>query len=454
MKKEKLSADDIQRKYGTGKYKKKRIKDNQKIEDAEIKIKMVKNKKVGFSLSNVDYPFLRLYVVVGFIIFVITMFSVFKLTNVEKVKPQLFVDNTKKELVNGILIKENIPYISFEDIKKIFSKDSLNLETENRFVIFGEKKTVEFFVNKNSIYVNGVHDEIKNQPIVMQDDIYLDIENLVKVFDNYKILVSKKFAIFIDTPYEDDKQIKLKEDVFLKKTKSILSENILKLEKNKTYKYIDESKSYFKIRTKEGDVGYINKKSAENVIIAKEKEEKQKEKKLTEKDINIIKEFKNPSANFDLIKKEKDKININIVDAVNFKIEKNLIKVEKIIDPESKAYSEYYKKIENEDMIPALNVNIDNSFKNMLSSYNFRKEFIWKIIEEMKRYKMQGINISFDEEINIKDINRIVLELKPYLRANNISNIYVEIKGISKNRQNEKEYNILKEIERIANFVY
>ena len=175
-----------------------------------------------------------------------------------------------ESLESGLLIKDDVIYLEKEDLKKSLDDDLY--EEDEKIILSGEKKIAVMEIDKREIEINGATIETKNQCFKNEEgQKYIPIEELKNVYDFELTFIKEYNNIIIDFYSKKLEKAYTKKDIAIKKGKSILSKNVEKLKKGTWIIYIEQEGEWAKVRTQNGNLGYIKKKNLTNFI--KEREE-------------------------------------------------------------------------------------------------------------------------------------------------------------------------------------
>lgn len=421
MKKNRIK--EIQKKYGTGKYKEKKEITKIKIEEAEFKKKQIDKNKKGFNFKTKS-PFLRLYIPIILLILNIILIIIFRGTNINSFMPKLIIDHKEIKTVSSIILKKKGEiltnknernsadvYMSLKDIKQNLDQTLLYNEKENEIVLTSETNLIQIIPNKNEISINGIKKPVKD--ICFKDGVYryVKINEIIEPL-GYNMMISEDFNIILDKKNGKLKTLKLKEDAYLRKKTGIFSKKIRKLNKEETCIVAEEFPKYIYLRTKDGIYGFVSKKKVQNIIVSR-KEEKREEKK----EYNYILNYANPGENPDFINKSKNKDNAVISNMFEASIEnKKGIFVKELFDLKSPSYNKYVNKIKDyEKMDMFAKIYIKKDLINYLDDFSYRIELIKKIDKVVKENSLDKIAFQFEEIKDPAAISRFLIELKPVL---------------------------------------
>ena len=216
-------------------------------------------------------------------------------------------ENITEKIESPIIIENEQIYMSYDDIKKFLDK-TLYTENETNLIITASDKKVAAINSQNqTLEINGSNVEVKNIFMERDGKKYIAISELKNVY-NYDIKNIKKTNIItIDSLNKKSTKAYAKKNLKVKKEKKLLSTNIDEIKKGSWLYFVTEENDYAKIRTQNGFLGYVKKKSLANFV--NERDDFVEEIK----EFNEEKALKQDVSKDDLTTFEKRKKIINII---------------------------------------------------------------------------------------------------------------------------------------------
>lgn len=318
-------------------------------------------------------------------------------------------------------VKDGGLYVSVDTISKTIDENIYYDNIATKVIITTKDKVIKFKIDENKVSRNFEYSDIDTPAKLVNGQPYIDI-NLVKEEYNIKTEYNEKTnTIVIDKLSTSDipvnyNLVNVYSDI---STKSNVLD-ILNID-DKVTVYTDslEHKSWYKIKTDKGIVGYISKNSV--TIQAEEKENVETESKENKDKIVMFWQY---GSNLDVLGKNKIE-GVNVVSPTWYELKNSSG------DISSKYSSSYYSKAKEYGykIWPIITNGIDsasysaNDTSALLKSEYNRENFIKNIREIAKKDKLDGINIDFE---SMKDDDRelytqFIRELTPILRNEGIT---------------------------------
>ena len=322
--------------------------------------------------------------------------------------------NVTSNLKNDILIQDGIIYLSKADIGNFFDKYIYEEKDTNKIITTYEKKIAEIDFENNNITINGSNKNIYAHAIKEGNVIYLPISEMKDVYDIEIDNIENTKTITMDSLEKEQKKAIVSSNLSVKSSTKFLSKTIDKIKKGDTVIVISSENGYSKIRTSNGKIGYIKTKKLENEHTVRENMEE--EKQINGK-VNLTWDY------FSTVASAPDRTGtsidgINVVSPAFFYIDENARFNENIGD-EGEAYIQWahnngYKIW---PIVSNAEAGIDVTSK-IMNNYTYRQKLIERIVNVCVKYKLDGINIDFENmKQEDKDLySRFIIELTPRLK--------------------------------------
>ena len=339
--------------------------------------------------------------------------------NVNEAGLVIYGDNIKTNY--DPFVKDGGLYVSVDTISKTIDENIYYDNIATKVIITTKDKVVKFKIDENKVSRNFEYSDIDTPAKLVNGQPYIDI-NLVKDEYNIKTEYNEKTnTIVIDKLSTSDIPVNYNlVNVYSNiSTKSDVLDILNKNDKVTVYTDSLEHKSWYKIKTDKGIVGYISKNSV--TIQAEEKENVETESKENKDKIVMFWQY---GSNLDVLGKNKIE-GVNVVSPTWYELKNSSG------DISSKYSSSYYSKAKEYGykIWPIITNGIDsasysaNDTSALLKSEYNRENFIKNIREIAKKDKIDGINIDFE---SMKDDDRelytqFIRELTPILRNEGIT---------------------------------
>ena len=297
-----------------------------------------KTKKNNKNHHNKSYKKIAFVVVI--VLFIIIIFNIKSNKNFLVYHDSQVIlnnENITTNLQEEIIKKNQKIYMSMKDIETFFDKTIYQEEETGLIITTASKKIATLKIGEQYITINGVKQETEDPVIEKDGEYYLSVSDLEKIY-NYDLEYKEQSNIItIDSFNKESIKAEAKKNLKVKQENKIFSKVIENVKKGDSVIFISEEDGVAKIRTQNGNIGYVKKKLLDNIVTERENlaeeassinEENSLEYDITSKDISSF-EKREEVTNLILQQAIKsDKMNVKIVyngeqnsDFERFKIE-------------------------------------------------------------------------------------------------------------------------------------
>lgn len=331
-------------------------------------------------------------------------------------------NNVTLSLKRELIIKDDIIFLSLQDISNFFDNDIYFEPTEKRIITTSNTKVASLLLDDNTITINS-NDVILNASAFQTSDeyetIYLPFSELSNVY-NVEINHDKDSDIItIDSLSRKQVKAVVNNNVSIKSSPRTLSRTVSKLNSSDSVIFISSSNGWSKVRTSDGTLGYIKDSFLSNKTTIREDFV---ERPQIDGKISLVWDY------YSLSSSAPDRTNtkidgINVVSPTLFELKKD--GKGEIIDKVGESGKKYIKWAKsNEYKVWGLisNESLIDTTSEILNSYSLRTNLINKIVHLAKKYDLDGINIDF-EYMYKKDkdmFSQFIIELYPRLKEYNL----------------------------------
>lgn len=387
--------------------------ENQKTKGKRTKTRqdIEKKKKV---ITRVFFTIIAIIV-----IFIIGMFAndYIILDNNKETNLVINNSNVTQYLKSQVLIEDGIIYLSKQDIANFFDKYIYEEKEDNKIVTTYEKKIATIGFEDNNININGSNKKIYAHAIKKDGTTYLPISEMKDVYDVEISNIEETKVVTLDSLKREQKKAIVKSGTAVKSSTNFIAKTIDRVKKGECVIVVSSSNGYTRIRTDNGKVGYIKSNKLENEFVVRESME---EEKQIEGKINLTWDY------FSQYGSAPDRTGetidgVNVVSPAFFYLDKNG-NLRENIGSKGQAYIEWahengYKVWPMVSNAEAATESLSITSK-IMNSYELRQKLIDSIIEKCVKYKLDGINIDFENmKQEDKDMfSRFVIELTPRLK--------------------------------------
>lgn len=324
--------------------------------------------------------------------------------------------NVTENLKKDILIENGEIYISKQDLGNFFDKYIYEDQETEQVITTYNKKIAEISFDKNVVTINGVEKTTYAHAIKKDDTVYLPISELKDVYDIEINNIESTKVLVIDSLSKEQKKAVLNSNQSVKSSKKFIAKTVDRVKKGECVIVISNENGYAKIRTEEGKIGYVKSNKLANEVVARQDME---EEKQIQGKVNLVWDYYSQVATAP--DRTDTKIDgVNVVSPSFFSIDKNGKLVENVGE-RGQAYLEWARN-NNCKIWPMVQNAGDSTMMDttskIMNSYEKRKVLIESIVNVCIKYKLDGINIDF-ENMRKDDKNlysRFIIELEPRMK--------------------------------------
>lgn len=382
---------------------------------------MKKKKKIN------KYARRRILLVVGVIAFILLIkgiIGIFLGKSPEEIT--LLLDNKLIEVKHEIISENDTIYLSKDDIENLFDKTIYYNEAEKELITTYNKHIALLKIDEDFMVLNDSNAELKNPMIEKDKVVYLPFSEMGIVYDlEFEYSNENKRLIADSLSKEKKKAISLK-DFKLKQKPGIFATKIEKIAHGEYVIIVeDTNKKYFKVRSSDGNIGYVKKKKISEPEVIRENWETEKT------NVEVLKNASDLSKNYSKVTLNKEKQNVVIPTFFYIEKEGQILDKTASSTDEYKAYMNWTKE-NNIQVWATLENNIEVS--NSLLTYTDRNKVINELYRKIVEYQFSGININFEKIDDVNSFNRFIIELTPRLKELGIKVSVTKSENVDKDK--------------------
>ncbi len=325
--------------------------------------------------------------------------------------------NVTSDLKNDVLIEDNIIYLSESDVANFFDKYIYQDEETNNIITTYEKKVAAIGFEENQITINGSEKEIYAHAIEKDGEVYLPVSEMTDVYDVEIANIEETKVVTMDSLDRGQKRAIVTSNLAVKSSTNFISKTVDRVKKGDCVIVVSSDKGYSRIRTANGKLGYIKTNKLENEFTVREDME---ETKQVEGKINLTWDY------FSEYGSAPDRAGttidgVNVVSPAFFYLDEDG-KLQENVGSKGQAYIEWahsngYKVWPMISNANAARESLEIT-SEIMNSYTKRQELIESIVEKCVEYKLDGINVDFENmKAEDKDMySRFIIELTPRLK--------------------------------------
>ena len=324
----------------------------------------------------------------------------------------VLIDNEVYKPKKMVIVDDvNNIYFSMEDIKDLYDEFIDYDEDTKQLITTFNKHTAMLKLDESSINVNDTNIITSGTLKEIENTIYLPLKDMQIVYDielEYEKLTNR---VVIDSTYKAKDVATLNKKTKVYNKKGFFGHAIEKLLQNSEVVVIANQGKYSKIRTENGQIGFIKTKKLS------EPQQIRADYKDDVYSLVIYNQYSAITGIYENIRVEPDKL--NAVSPTFFYLEKDS-KVEDRSNSKTASYSNYveWTKTNNLSIIPTFTNN--ESVSKTLDIFEKRNKVINELNAYCTKYQYRGININFSTIDDIKSFYRFVIEIVPRFKESGL----------------------------------
>ena len=323
--------------------------------------------------------------------------------------------NVTSNLKKEIIIEDDNIYLSKQDLENFFDK-YIYEDTENdNIVTTYHNKIASISLEENKININGSNKETYAHAENRDGIIYIPITELEDVYGIEIKYIENSKVLTIDSTSKEQKKAIITKNVAVKSSTKFIAKTVDRVKKGSYVVVVSEDNGYAKIRTENGKIGYVKSNKIANTVVVRE--EIQEQNQINGK-VNLVWDYYSEVASAPN-RTGVTMDGVNVVSPAFFHLNSKGELTENI-GQSGQQYIEWAHN--NGYKVWAMVQNAGNGMINVTSEimndYNKRQELINEIVSACVKYKLDGINLDFENmKQEDKDMySRFVIELTPRLK--------------------------------------
>ena len=323
--------------------------------------------------------------------------------------------NVTSNLKKEIIIENDNIYISKQDLGNFFDKYIYEDKENDNIVTTYNNKIATISLEENKMNINGSNKTTYAHAENRDGTIYIPITELEDVYGIEIKYIENSKVLTIDSTSKEQKKAIITKDVAVKSSTKFIAKTVDRVKKGSYVIVVSEDKGYAKIRTENGKVGFVKSNKIANTVVVRE--EMQESKQIDGK-VNLVWDYYSEVATApDRTGVTMD--GVNVVSPAFFHLNSKGELTENI----GQAGQEYIEWAHSNGykvwpMVQNAGNGMINVTSDIMNDYNKRQELINEIVVACVRYKLDGINIDFENmKQEDKDMySRFIIELTPRLK--------------------------------------
>ena len=329
---------------------------------------------------------------------------------------KILYNNNEIDYSNVIVESGDRIYFSINDLTKIFDNNLYYNDAEKELITTFNKHVALLKVDETFMVVNDSNVKLSTSVKEINDVVLVPINDMEIVYDIEINYSEEENILMLDSIDKEKKEATTLKNVKLKEEKGAFKKTIEKLEENQKVFVIAKEDKYYKVRTQNGNIGFIKENKLSEV-------KNVRDNLVVEKiDLNILKDNSDVKV-YESVKCEDNKLNIVNPDVLNLDSNSE-IATNAVVNSDS--FTEYisWANENNIYVMPTLKNSV--SVSSSLLAYSDRNKFINELYVLLVKNGAKGVYIDFEEIDDLNSFYRFLIELTPKFKE---SGMYVIVEN-------------------------
>lgn len=373
---------------------------------------MSKNKKKKRFMKR------RLFIVISIILLIYFLISKIFFNPKMKYneKTAFILGDEVQKLENSVVVDSyKTVYVSYDDIKNIYDENIYYDDVNKKLITTYNKHIALLELDKNEIEINDAQSTITGKLQYINNVLYLPFSDMKLVYDFEYSYSDASNTVMVDSISAKKTVGTTIKRATIKSNKSFFGKKILKINKDEKLTIFESDKNYYKIRTKDGIVGFVKQNKIDNLDTVRED--------MTEKkfeDVNILSKYSDIKSDYENAELDNKKYNVVIPEIFSITETKT---IDSKVSLKGDAYTKYKEWIDANNINVWVTITNEDDISNLMLTYDDRKEIINNIYQKMVENQYKVINIKFDKINDLNSYYRFLIELTPRLRESGIKTV-------------------------------
>lgn len=315
-------------------------------------------------------------------------------------------------------------YLSKEDIANFYDEFIYYDEKYNQIITTSDDNILVMKVDSDEKEVNGEVLKVNNMILRKDDKYYIPFSELENIYNVKAEYVQETNTVVLDSIDRELKQAETTKELNIKYKPTIFSKTIERVTEEETVtiaplteeqeKLIPDD--WIKVRTTNGNLGYVKKDDVKDATIVREAKET---KKQIEGKVSLVWEYFSEYAT--VPDRTGTSIEgVNVVSPSFFYLEKlgrgNLLEN---VGSSGEAYINWAHSNGYKIWPIVSNNSMKETTSEIMKDYKLRRKLIDQILDYVNKYNLDGINIDFEymKEEDKKLFSRFIIELTPRMKS-------------------------------------
>lgn len=378
-----------------------------------------KRKKID---KYVGRRIIALLIIVAFILIVINLIFGNDKEKVNDLK--ILYNNEETKYADVVVDSEERIYFSIFDITNIFDSNLYYNDAEKEIITTFNKHVALLKVDETFMVVNDSNINLSAEVKEFNNTVYVPITDMELVYDIEVSYSEEENILMLDSIDKEKKEAEIIKKTKVKEDKGLFKKTLEKIDVGSTVVVIEEVENYYKIRTENGNIGYVKSNKLSEVKSVRDDYVVQK------LPLNLLTKSTDVKVYENIDFKEN---HLNVLNPAIINIDSNSkIATNAVVNTDN--YSKYVNWADEKNIYVMPTLKNSTSVSECLMTYADRNKIINDLYVFLIKNKAKGVYIKFSEIDDVNSFYRFLIELTPKFKESGMYVIVEDNKVLDKNK--------------------
>lgn len=363
-----------------------------------------------------------LLIIVAFILIVINLIFGNDKEKINDLK--ILYNNEETKYADVVVDSEERIYFSIFDITNIFDSNLYYNDAEKEIITTFNKHVALLKVDETFMVVNDSNINLSAEVKEFNNTVYVPITDMELVYDIEVSYSEEENILMLDSIDKEKKEAEVIKKTKVKEDKGLFKKTLEKIDVGSTVVVIEEVENYYKIRTENGNIGYVKSNKLSEVKSVRDDYVVQK------LPLNLFTKNTDVKVYENIDFKEN---HLNVLNPAIINIDSNLkIATNAVVNTDN--YSKYVNWADEKNIYVMPTLKNSTSVSECLMTYADRNKIINDLYVFLIKNKAKGVYIKFSEIDDVNSFYRFLIELTPKFKESGMYVIVEDNKVLDENK--------------------
>lgn len=363
-----------------------------------------------------------LLIIVAFILIVINLIFGNDKEKINDLK--ILYNNEEIKYADVVVDSEERIYFSIFDITNIFDSNLYYNDAEKEIITTFNKHVALLKVDETFMVVNDSNINLSAEVKEFNNTVYVPITDMELVYDIEVSYSEEENVLMLDSIDKEKKEAEVIKKTKVKEDKGLFKKTLEKIDVGSTVVVIEEVENYYKIRTENGNIGYVKSNKLSEVKSVRDDYVVQK------LPLNLFTKNTDVKVYENIDFKEN---HLNVLNPAIINIDSNLkIATNAVVNTDN--YSKYVNWADEKNIYVMPTLKNSASVSECLMTYADRNKIINDLYVFLIKNKAKGVYIKFSEIDDVNSFYRFLIELTPKFKESGMYVIVEDNKVLDENK--------------------